>query len=105
MGRHKREKTFIQKFWKTVSDVFYPEKDSKIVKFKPASDKCSYCEVQKATFKNTVVHEYACDSCVPRGCSCRLYKKTKRTGFSIENYDYVKDKEGKELPCEDWIEL
>jgi len=93
-------KSFLAKTWNKIVNVF----DNKIVKFELPAEKCGYCSVNDATWKNTLVNDYTCDECVPRGCSCRLYKKTKRAAF-LAQYDYEKDKDGKELPCEDWEKL
>jgi hypothetical protein len=98
----KKKKTFLNKLWDNIVDVFSSEK---IIPFKPKKDKCGYCGVVNAKWKNTVVLDYACDDCVPRGCSCNLYKKNKKRSFVIEefgDYEYKTDKEGRELPCEDW---
>jgi len=80
--------------------------DKKIIKVKFSRNKCTNCEVREAIWRNifsTTV--YACDECVPRGCSCRLYKKAKRAAFLIKQYDHQKDKFGKYLPCEDWEKI
>jgi hypothetical protein len=95
----KKKKTFLNKLWDNIVDVFSSEK---IIPFKPKKDKCGYCGVVNAKWKNMVVLDYACDDCVPRGCSCNLYKKNKRKTFVIEDYAYKTDKDGRELPCEDW---
>jgi hypothetical protein len=79
--------------------------NNKIIKFKKPIIKCSFCEVKKATWKHSIVSDYVCDSCVPRGCSCTLYKKVKRATFLIADYDYQKDNQGNDLPCEEWEKL
>lgn len=79
--------------------------DHKIIRVKFSKYKCSTCTVREAKWKNTFSALYACDECVPRGCSCRLYRKAKRAAFLIKQYDYQKDKKGKLLHCEDWIKL
>lgn len=63
---------------------------------------CFYCQSKPAIWENIMLKEYCCDDCVPRGCSCTLFKIKKNKKFSIENYYYMKDKFGQELPCEDW---
>jgi len=93
-------KSFLAKTWKKILDVF----DNKIVEFKTPTQKCSYCSVKNATWNNTIINDVTCDECVPRGCSCRLYKTGKRAAF-LAQYDYEKDKNGKELPCEDWEKI
>lgn len=100
----KKKKTFIQKLWKNIVEVF-SSKPQNVIEFKIPDPKCSYCGVIDAKWKHDIVSDYACDDCVPRGCSCNLYEKTKRKTFSIENYEYKKDKKGREIPCEEWIKL
>jgi len=88
-------------FWDKLVNVV----DRKIIKVTFSRYKCSNCVVKEALWKNTLTLVYACDECVPRGCSCRLYKRTKRAAFLIKQYDYQKDKTGKSLPCEDWEKI
>lgn len=76
--------------------------DKKIIKFVTPLKKCVYCSVKNAAWKNHISNVYACDMCVPRGCSCRLFQKVKRAAFLIQNYEYRKDNKGRDLPCEDW---
>lgn len=95
-------KPFLTKLWNGIVNVFSSSEKEKIIPFKLEPIKCDYCLVQIAKWKNTIITEYACDDCIPRGCSCRLYEKKKRNGFSIENYKYLTDKKGRELPCEEW---
>lgn len=83
-----------------IDDIF-----DKIIPFTPKKDKCGYCGVVDAKWKNIVILEYSCDECVPRGCSCNIYKKTNRSSFSVEDYEYKKDRKGRDLPCEDWIKI
>jgi hypothetical protein len=64
--------------------------------------KCIYCGTSDAQWENSILKEYCCNDCVPRGCSCRLYKIKNQKNFSIENFSYEKDEFGDELPCEDW---
>jgi hypothetical protein len=64
---------------------------------------CSYCKVQKPNWFNTLMFDYACDDCVPRGCSCRIYPKNgDENDCNTNNWDYMRDENGKYLPCEDW---
>jgi hypothetical protein len=99
----KKKKTFVEKLWDNIKDIFYPKNVLAFILPKP---KCGYCGVQNAKWKNELVNDFACDECVPRGCSCHLYEKpNKRKSFSIEDYEYKTDKNGRELPCEDWTKL
>jgi hypothetical protein len=75
--------------------------DSKIIKFILPKSKCQTCGVKDAKWRHSYLFHYACDDCVPRGCSCRILKNSKRAAFLIQ-YEYKKDKRGKEYPCEDW---
>lgn len=79
--------------------------DNKIIRVSFPKCKCSTCTVMDAKWKNIHSLKYACNDCVPRDCSCRLYKKSKRAAFLIKQYDYEKDKNGRCLPCEDWIKI
>jgi hypothetical protein len=97
-----KQKPFLTKLWDGIINAFYSSEKENIIPFKLEPEKCAYCLVQLAKWKNTMITEYACEDCVPRGCSCRLYKKNKRNSFSVQNYDYVKDEKGRELPCEEW---
>jgi len=90
----------IKKIWNRIVDVV----DNKIIKFKLPKIKCYGCP-QDAIWRNTISGVCYCNECVPRGCSCRLYKKAKRAVFLIGNYDYKKDRRGLELPCEDWDKI
>jgi hypothetical protein len=78
--------------------------DNKIINFVLLKTKCEICGVRDAKWKHSYLFNYACNDCVPRGCSCRLLKKTKRAAFLIQ-YEYRKDRNGKEYPCEDWNKL
>jgi len=78
--------------------------DNKIIKFILSKPKCETCGVQDAKWKHVYLYQYACDRCVPRGCSCRIFKKVKRAAFLLQ-YEYKKDKTGKEYPCEDWEKI
>ena len=64
--------------------------------------KCFYCEVKDAVWENSILNEYCCNECVPRGCSCRLFKIKKSKLFSVSNYAYMRNEFYEELPCEDW---
>jgi len=88
--------------WEKVISSFYaanPKECRKIFKVRPI---CSICRVSKAIWENSIIEEYCCNECVPRGCSCRLRKIRKNKFFLIENYTYMLDNDGEELPCEDW---
>ena len=95
----------IKLFWNRVSKKLSTEQKQKIVLLELPPQKCSYCGCLDIKWKNSVVFDYACDDCVPRGCSCNLYKKTNRLDFNIEDYCYELDENEKEIPCEDWYKL
>ena len=90
----------IKKIWNRIVNVV----DNKIIKFKLPKTKCNGC-IKNAVWKNSISGVCCCDECVPRGCSCRLYKKVKRAVFFIDNYDYKKNKNKLEFPCEDWEKI
>lgn len=88
--------------WENVISSYYksnPKEYRKTFKIRPA---CGICETNKAIWENSIIDEYRCHECVPRGCSCRLRKIKKNVLFSIENYTYMLGDDGEELPCEDW---
>jgi hypothetical protein len=95
-------KSLLKRFWNAVSKTLSKEQKDKVVLIK-LETKCSFCGIVNPKWKNILTFDYACNDCVPRGCSCRLYLKDQRKPFSIENYAYQLDKNGEELPCEDWI--
>jgi|688.fasta_scaffold1554227_1 hypothetical protein len=96
----KRKDNVILKIWEWVSSYLF----AKNVSFKKIA--CSYCSLKNAVWINTIVEDYACDECIPRGCSCVMYPKDgNENNLSISNWDYKKDDEGNELPCEDWRKL
>lgn len=78
--------------------------DNKIIKFILPKTKCQTCGVRDAKWKHNYLFNYACEDCVPRGCSCRILKNTKRAAFLVQ-YEYKKDKNGREFPCEDWDKI
>jgi len=99
MTREKKE-SIIVRLWDWVSSYLF----TKNITFKKVV--CSYCDVKNAKWVNTVVEDYACDECIPRGCSCVMYAVDgNESNLAISNWDYKKDKKGDELPCEDWIKL
>lgn len=101
----KKINKLINNFWiKIVDDLSIDEK-KKIVKFSLPLEKCKICSCSNAKWFNTLLKDYACDECVPRGCSCKLKKKPNRSGLNIQDYEYLLDKHGRELPCEDWIRI
>lgn len=68
--------------------------------------KCDFCKTSIARWKHIDTQDIACDSCVPRDCSCRIFcKRTNPKVFKISNYLYFTDSKGNNLPCEDWIKL
>ena len=70
-----------------------------IIPFPKQTEKCMFCAKQ-AKWKHSYLNEYTCDDCVPRNCSCTLYKRVKRASFLIRDYDYKRNK-----TCEDWNKL
>lgn len=91
-----------KKIWENVVSSFYdsnPKESRKVFGIRP---KCMLCGVKQAIWENSILEDYCCDECVPRGCSCRLRKIKKNTNFLIENYIYSIGEDGLELPCEDW---
>ena len=98
-------KNSIKKFWNRISKSLSTEQKKKIVVLELPPDKCSYCGSNEVIWKNSVVFDYACDECVPRGCSCNLYKKTDRLDFNLDDYSYLLDDDGREFPCEDWYRI
>lgn len=101
----KKINRLVNNLWgKIVGDLSTDEK-KKIVKFSLPSEKCKTCLYSNAKWFNVVLKEYACDDCVPRGCSCKLKKIYNRSGLRVEDYEYFVDKRNRELPCEDWIKI
>ena len=92
----------INNFWSKIVGSLSKDQKQKIVKFSAPAEKCNTCAIVNAKWFNSLSKEYACDNCIPRGCSCRLKKKSDRSGFNIQDYEYMMDKHGRELPCEDW---
>lgn len=91
-----------KQIWENVISSFYdsnPKECRKTFKIRPI---CGICGVSKAIWENSIIEEYCCNQCVPRGCSCRLRKMKRNKFFSIENYTYILGDDGEELPCEDW---
>lgn len=103
LNSEKNKKSLIRKVWDRVIGTF-SETDN-IIPFKTPKQKCTYCDAKPAKWKNTVYTDYTCDDCVPRGCSCKLYRNSRSSKILIRNYDYELDEQGRELPCEDWIKL
>ena len=102
LNKGKSESSSPKKFLDNVISSYYecnPKEKKHTFEKRP---KCVYCEENDAIWENSVIKEYCCNECVPRGCSCRLFKIKKRKSFSIDNYYYAKDEFGEELPCEDW---
>jgi len=88
------------------SPIPYISKDKKVCSCgKPASWVWTY---GPKVIRNT----YACDDCVPRGCSCNMELKE---GVEIvedsrgtiinppEDYEQVLDNEGRMIPCREWV--
>lgn len=95
----------VNNFWEKIVDDLSSEEKKKLVKFKLPKEKCQYCGTLNASWYNILFKEYACDTCVPRGCSCKLKRKERTSGLHIQDYVYLTDKQGRELPCEDWSKL
>ena len=98
-------KNSIKTFWNRISKSLSTEQKEKILPLELPPEKCSYCGSFKIKWKNSVVFDYACDECVPRGCSCNLYKQTDKLDFDLDDYSYNLDENGEEIPCEDWYRL
>jgi hypothetical protein len=92
----------VNNFWDKIVDDLSLEEKQKLIKFCLPPEKCKICLSSNAKWYNSLLKEYACDECIPRGCSCRLKKIPNSSGLYVEDYEYVLDKHGKELPCEDW---
>lgn len=87
---------FLKRIYNSIINLFTSNKTPKV--------KCSYCVVCDARWVNTLVTDYACDECIPRGCSCRIYCTTEDGyDYNVDNWEYEKDSNGNELPCEDWV--
>ena len=102
---HKIYKKTIRTFWRRITGSLSKEQKEKIIPIELPPDKCSYCGSTDVLWKNSIVFDVVCDECVPRGCSCNLYKKKNRNTFNIEDYEYQLDKDGNEIPCEDWYRI
>jgi hypothetical protein len=94
----------VNNFWGKIVDDLSPEEKDKLVKFSLPLEKCENCATNAKWF-NSLLKEYSCDECVPRGCSCKLKKIPDRSGLNVEDYEYILDKHGRELPCEDWKKI
>ena len=101
----KKQKTLIKTFWNNVFKVFNSEQKGKIVPFVLEDEKCSLCLTSKAIWSHIFLRQKACNDCVPRGCSCTLKKIKNRSGLEIEDYEYLLDKNGNEVPCKDWEKI
>jgi hypothetical protein len=95
----------INRYWRKLSKDLDVDQQDKILPIKIETDKCDNCGSTEVKWKNTLLFIFACDECVPRGCSCRLKKIKERETFFISDYVYEEDSEGNELPCEDWIDF
>lgn len=98
----KKQKTLIKTFWNNVFKVFTSEQKAKITPIVLEYEKCSFCLTRKANWQHSILKNYACIDCVPRGCSCTLKRIKGRSGLEIEDYEYLLDKNGNEIPCKDW---
>ncbi len=98
----KRQKKLITNFWKTVVEAFSTEEKAKVVPFVLEDDKCYFCLCKKASWRHEILKQNVCSDCVPRGCSCTLRKVKGRTGLEIQDYEYILDKYGNDIPCKDW---
>lgn len=98
----KSNKSFLSFFWKHIYKSFSEDQKDKVIPLKLPDLVCTFCNCKKVKWKNSILFYYSCDACVPRGCSCTLYKLSERTDFSIEDYDYKLGNDGLEIPCEEW---
>jgi hypothetical protein len=101
----KKINRLVTDFWGKITEDLTPEEKQKLIKFSIPSEKCKTCLHANAKWYNSVLKEFACNDCVPTGCSCKLKKITHRSGLNVEDYEYILDKTGKELPCEDWVKI
>ena len=101
----KSHKNLVKLFWNQISKTFTNDQREKIIPIVLPDLLCTFCNSKKVKWKNSILLYYACDECVPRGCSCTLYKLSKRTDFSIEDYEYKLGDDKLELPCEEWDKL
>ena len=78
---------------------------------------CGYCENNEATWlyfpRNGGKTDYACDDCVPRGCSCNIgligidddppQDENSKWHWIKENqtWEYL-DEKGRQWPCWEW---
>lgn len=88
--------------WEVVLSAFYESNPKDKRNSFVTRPTCDFCDVKDAVWENSVIQEYRCGDCVPRGCSCRLVKTAKGRKFDVEEYKYKLDETGAELPCEDW---
>jgi hypothetical protein len=66
--------------------------------------KCSYCETKDATWMYAPGDMYACDDCVPRGCSCNVVPKDGNwENTDNDNWEQATDEQGRMLPCIEWF--
>ena len=101
-NRIKSSKSLVRIFWKQVSKSFTDEQKQKVIPIDLPDLLCSFCNSKNVKWKNSLSFYYSCDECVPRGCSCNLYKLSERTDFSIDDYEYKLGDDNLEIPCEDW---
>jgi len=95
----------VNNFWNKIANDSSVEEKQKLLKFSLPPEKCKFCKTLNAKWYNSLLKEHSCDECIPRGCSCRLKKIRNSSGFHIEDYEYILDKQGKELPCENWQKM
>lgn len=82
----------IRKLWNSII-----KKENNVIEFPKQYRRCEFCN-SIAKWKHTYMpNQYSCDECVPKDCGCTLYKKSKHFIFSVNNYNYTKNK-----TCEDW---
>ena len=101
-NRIRSSNNLIRIFWNKVSKSFSDDQKKKITPIVLPDFLCSFCNSKAVRWKNNISFYYSCDECVPRGCSCNLYKLSERIDFSIDDYEYKLGEDGLELPCEDW---
>lgn len=98
----KKQKKLIADFWNSIVGAFSSEEKAKIVPFVLTDEKCYLCSSKKASWRHEILKQNVCNDCVPKGCSCTLKKIKGRSGLQIEDYEYMLDRHGNEVPCKDW---
>ena len=67
---------------------------------------CGFCLRRKAVWSYAPGLEYACDECVPRGCSCNMEPKDDDyNNDAPDNWVERVDAKGRKYPCCEWMWL